>query len=164
MKIENITLDDIKEINKIRNYYISNTNYIFRRCEKSYDNDLDFFKECLANNYPCVVAKDGNEITGFAYLYPFRSLDGYDKTMELSIYTSPNKKQKGIGSALLKEIEALSKDKYHTLVSVITADNQNSIAFHKKTGFTEIGTMKECGYVNGTFLDATFMQKILYKA
>ncbi len=162
MKITTLTINDVKEINKIRNYYISNSNYIFRRSEKKLDEDIAFFSNCLKNGYPCIVAKNNEKIIGFAYLSPFRNIDGYDRTMELSIYTLPNETQKGLGSKLLDRIETLSSNKYHTIISVITSDNENSISFHKKHNFVEIGTMKECGYLNGTYLDATFMQKILY--
>ncbi len=161
MHIKKLELSDVKIVNEIRNYYIENTNYIFRRHKKTYDEDYEFFSECLNKNYPVHVVEENKEIIGFAYLYPFRSLDGYDKTFELSIYVKPNLKQKGIGSILLQQIESTSKDICHTIISVITSDNLNSIRFHEKNGFTTIGTMRECGSINGMFLDATFMQKLL---
>ncbi len=163
MMIRKLTLDDVKVVNNIRNYYISNTNYIFRRCEKDYQSDLDFFNEVLEKDYPVVVATENDNIIGFAYLYPFRSLDGYDRTMELSIYLDKDSKQNGIGSKILAEIEKLSIGKYHVIISVITSDNQGSIDFHLKKGFELVGTMKEVGFVNNKYLDATFMQKNLYK-
>lgn len=163
MQIRKLVLADVKEVNAIRNYYISNTNYIFRRCEKDYQSDIDFFEELLDKNYPVVVAVDDTTIVGFAYLYPFRSLDGYDRTMELSIYLEKDCKQNGIGSKLLEEIEKLSIDKYHAIISVITSDNTGSIDFHYKKGFELVGEMKEVGFVNNKYLNATFMQKNLYK-
>ncbi len=164
MQIRQLKLDDVLEVNKIRNFYISNTNYIFRRSEKGYQDDYAFFEEVLEKDYPCVTLEVENEVLGFAYLYPFRALDGYDKTMELSIYLKPNIEKKGYGKLILEEIEKLSKDKYHVIVSVITSDNFNSIDFHKKRGFEIMGELKEVGFVNGTYLDATFMQKILYNS
>ncbi len=162
MGVRTLKLEDVLEVNKIRNYYISNTNYIFRRSEKDYESDVSFFKEVLENNYPCVVYEENGEIIGFAYLSPFRALDGYDKTMELSIYLKPSNDKKGLGTIILEEIENLSKNKYHVIVSVITSDNLNSILFHEKRGFKIMGELKEVGFVNNKYLDATFMQKILY--
>lgn len=162
MNISKLNINDVLEVNKIRNYYITNSNYIFRRCEKSLNDDVLFFEEVLSKDYPCIVLKNANELLGFAYLYPFRALDGYDKTMELSIYLKPNCNGIGLGSLLLDNIEQLSKTKYHSLISVITSDNTSSIKFHENRGFKTVGVMKEAGYVNNQYLDATFMQKILY--
>lgn len=161
MEIKQINLSDVKEINEIRNYYILNTNYIFRKSAKSFDDDYAFFEEIINKEYPAVVALENGEILGFAYLYPFRSLDGYDKTMELSIYVKPNLSKKGIGSDLLNQIFKKSNDKYHVIISVITSSNENSIKFHKKHGFYTTGELKEVGFLNNEFLDVTFMQKII---
>ncbi len=163
MEIRKVELDDVLEINNIRNYYINNTDYIFRREQRKYDEEAKFFKEVLEKDYPCLVYEEDNQILGFAYLSPFRVLDGYDRTMELSIFLKPNIQRNGIGSSILKEIENLSKDKYHCLVSVITRTNERSISFHKKNGFEIVGQMKEVGFINKKYIDIVIMQKNVYK-
>lgn len=163
MEFRKLNLSDVLEINTIRNYYIKSTNYIFRRSKKSYGEDLEFFQNVIEKNYPCVVYIDDNSILqGFAYLYPFREIDGYDRTMELSIYLKNGIENKGVGSALLTEIEELCKNRFHCLVSVITSENKASIKFHKKNGFNKVGELKECGFMQNEYIDVTFMQKILY--
>jgi phosphinothricin acetyltransferase len=47
------------------------------------------------------------------------------------------------------------------MIGGIDAENEGSIAFHKKLGFTETGTIKEAGYKFDRWLDLTFMQLIL---
>ncbi len=161
MKIRKLTLEDIKPVNKIRNHYISTTKNICRSCKKSLEDDIDFFTEILNNDYPVVVCDIDGDIVGFAYLSPFRNTDGYDKTMELSIYLSPNYVSKGLGTMLLKEIEAMSKEKYHVIVSVITSSNEDSIKFHLKNDFNIFGEMKDACYLDGNYFDITFMQKLI---
>lgn len=165
MKFRKLDLNDVLEVNTIRNYYIKTTNYIFRTTTKDYGDDLEFFEDMIARDYPCVVCIDEFDILqGFAYVSPFRSIDGYDKTVELSIYLKSELAHKGIGSALLSEVEKLCEDKFHCLVSVITSENKNSIKFHKKNGFNKVGELKECGFMKNQYIDVTFMQKILYKS
>ncbi len=161
MIIRNIEMEDVLQINAIRNYYISTTNYIFRRSTKTYESDLEFFEMQKKDALPSITCVEGGEVLGFAYLSPLRGLDGYDRTMELSIYVKEGVHKKGIGNMLMQKIEDLSKDKYHTIVSLITSDNFGSIEFHKKNGYIITGELKESGYVNGKYLDVTFMQKIL---
>ncbi len=162
MNIKPIEKKYVEEINKIRNYYIANTNYIFSRGLRDINWEYEFFRLQSQNGFPSILCVDDNEtVLGFAYLSPFRALDGYDRTMELTIYVKNDIHKQGIGNALYAEIERLSIGKYHTIVSVITSDNKGSIEFHKKHGYIITGELKESGYVNGKYLDATFMQKFL---
>ena len=47
------------------------------------------------------------------------------------------------------------------MIGGIDAQNTGSIAFHKKFGFKEAGTIKEAGFKFGRWLDVTFMQLML---
>jgi phosphinothricin acetyltransferase len=47
------------------------------------------------------------------------------------------------------------------MVGGIDATNKDSIAFHKKFGFTENGVLKEVGFKFDQWLDLQFMQLIL---
>ncbi len=162
MNIKNIEKKHVEQINAIRNYYINNTNYIFSRTDIDIFYELEFFRLQSQNGFPSIVCVDDDEnVIGFAYLAPFRTLDGYDRTMELTIYVEKNSHKQGIGNALYDEIERLATGKFHTIVSAITSDNYGSIEFHKKKGYVVTGELKESGYVNGKYLDVTFMQKIL---
>ena len=53
------------------------------------------------------------------------------------------------------------KQNMHTIIACIDSKNTNSIVFHKKHGFLNIGQMKEIGYKFGEFLDMTLMQLML---
>lgn len=161
MEIRKTTLSDVKEINDIRNYYIENTLFIFRNNIKSYDEEYSFFKDIIKNDYPSVTLIDNGEVVGFSYVAPFRAIDGYNRTMELSIYLKDGYGRNGYGKKMLEEIENLSKDRYHVLVSVVSKVNDKSISFHEKNGFSIVGEFKEIGRLKNTYLDVTFMQKIL---
>jgi L-amino acid N-acyltransferase YncA len=51
--------------------------------------------------------------------------------------------------------------KLHTMIAVIDSENQSSVEFHKKFGFTTAGIIKESGYKFDRWLDSVFMQLIL---
>lgn len=160
-QIRNLTLDDVKQINDIRNYYIENTDFIFRNEKKSFEEDLKYFKEILDKDYPAIVLVDGDTILGFSNLSPFRSTDGYDKTAELSIYLKNDMDSRGYGTLLLREIEKLAINKYHLILSVISSTNTKSISFHEKNEYSIAGVLKESGFISNKYIDVTIMQKII---
>jgi L-amino acid N-acyltransferase YncA len=53
------------------------------------------------------------------------------------------------------------KQKLHTMIAVIDAENQDSIEFHEKFGFKTVGIIKESGFKFDRWLDSVFMQLIL---
>ena len=69
---------------------------------------------------------------------------------------------KGIGKVLLSELIQLAKTQnLHTMIGVIDSENTNSIDFHKKFGFENVGFIKESGFKFDRWLHSVFMQKIL---
>jgi len=47
------------------------------------------------------------------------------------------------------------------MIAVIALPNPESIRFHEKMGFAEVGIMKQIGYKFGHYLDVAFLQKSL---
>ncbi|HMI08096.1 MAG TPA: GNAT family N-acetyltransferase, partial [Flavobacterium sp.] len=69
---------------------------------------------------------------------------------------------KGIGKLLLAELIRLARAQgIRTMIGGIDADNADSIAFHKKFGFTECGTIKDAAFKFDRWLDLLFMQLVL---
>lgn len=67
-----------------------------------------------------------------------------------------------MGKLLLAElIELAKKQKLHTMIAVIDAENQSSVEFHKQFGFKTVGIIKESAYKFDKWLDTVFMQLIL---
>ena len=66
---------------------------------------------------------------------------------------------KGAGKLLLTEIIRLAKKQgYHIMIGAIDADNKDSIGFHKKFGFHEIGTCRQVGFKFDKWLDLLLME------
>ncbi len=47
------------------------------------------------------------------------------------------------------------------MIAVIDSENQNSVSFHKNSGFEMIGTIKQSGYKFDRWLNSILMQLFL---
>lgn len=120
------------------------------------------FKEKLQKGFPVIVAEMNNEVVGFGYYSEFRFREAYKFTVEHSIYANKNAIGKGVGKLLLTElIERAKKQNLHTMIGVIDSENTNSITFHEKFGFEEVGFIKESGFKFDRWLHSVILQKIL---
>jgi L-amino acid N-acyltransferase len=108
------------------------------------------------------VATVNQKLVGFGYYSEFRFREAYKFTVEHSVYAHNDFIGKGIGKALLAALISLAKNqKLHTMIGVIDAENQGSIAFHEQFGFKNVGIIKESGYKFDRWLHSVFMQLIL---
>ena len=74
----------------------------------------------------------------------------------------PNEHGKGIGKVILQNlIDLAKKQKLHTMIGVIDAENESSIAFHDQFGFKTVGIIKESGYKFDRWLHSVIMQLML---
>ncbi|MEL7085839.1 MAG: N-acetyltransferase family protein [Cyanobacteria bacterium J06597_1] len=87
---------------------------------------------------------------------------GYRVCCETSIYLTLSETGKGYGSQLQKELlKAVEEFSYHHVLVRIMAVNQESIRFHEKFGFEQVGTLREIGYFSDRWHDVTIMQLVL---
>ncbi|WP_309641743.1 N-acetyltransferase family protein [Flavobacterium sp.] len=156
------TLEDVPTILAIVNHAILHTtsNYLYEA--QSLATQIKWFEDKQAKNFPIIVAIDHEKVIGFGTYGTFREKIGYQYTVEHSVYVAEEYIGKGIGTLLLTELIRLAKSEgYHVMVGGIDAANLDSIAFHKKFGFTESGVLKEVGFKFDQWLDLQFMQLIL---
>ena len=162
ISIRKATLEDVPKILTIVNHAIEHTtaNYLYEKLPLA--TQIQWFEEKLTKNFPVIVADDNETVVGFGTYGTFREKIGYQYTVEHSVYVAADYIGKGIGSLLLSELIKLAKsEEYHVMVGGIDATNKDSIAFHKKFGFTENGVLKEVGFKFDQWLDLQFMQLIL---
>lgn len=115
------------------------------------------------HRHPVLVATDTQgRVLGFADYDRFRSLPGYDLTVEHSVYVTAGHEREGVGAALMARLIELARDLgMHAMVGVIDADNTASIAFHERLGFRNCGTLPQVGRKFGRWLDVSLLVKIL---
>ncbi|MEJ5998919.1 GNAT family N-acetyltransferase [Corynebacterium sp. H130] len=108
------------------------------------------------------VAELDGRVVGFAGYGPWRDSPAYRFTVEDSIYISPAAAGKGVGSALMSTlIDAAKQAHLRRMVASIEAENEASIALHRKFGFEFVGTMPGVGEKWERELDLSLWLKCL---
>lgn len=162
IELRSATPADLPGILAIVNYNILNSTAVYDYDTKTLPDMENWLIEKKVASWPVIVAIHGDKVIGYGSYGPFRFKQGYRFTVEHSVYTMQGYSGQGIGKRLLFSlIEKAKSSGYHTMIGGIDADNAGSIAFHKKLGFTEAGTIKEAGYKFDKWLDLTFMQLML---
>ena len=160
--IRKATEKDLAAILEIVNYNILNTTSIYDYEPRTLDQQKAIFDDKVKADFPLIVIEFDNQIAGFGTYGTFRFKEGYKFTVEHSVYVSINYQGKGFGKLLLAELIKLAKkQKLHTMIAVIDAENQNSVEFHKQFGFETVGLIKQSAYKFDKWLDTVFMQLIL---
>ena len=157
-----IAPEDIAACTELYNYYIENTCITLEE-EPVTPEKFGARAARITKNYPYIVARDGaGKPIGFAYLDVFNPRSAYRCTADLSIYVDRACRGSGVGQKLYAEIERLGRERgIENLISIITSDNEGSLRFHRKNGFTEIGVMPAVAFKFGKYLDVSFFQKHL---
>ena len=162
IKIRPYQSSDAVAIVAILNHYIATSTALYDYQLRSIEQQQAIFEEKIQKGFPVLVATLEDVVVGFGYYSEFRFREAYKFTVEHSVYVAPTEHGKGIGKVVLQHLIALAKEqKLHTMIAVIDAENQNSIAFHEQFGFTTVGIIKESGFKFERWLHSVIMQLLL---
>lgn len=162
IKIRPYKTEDTHAILAIINYNILHSTSLYDYTVRTYEQQKNILEEKINKNFPVIVAELYGNVVGFGMYSEFRFREAYKFTVEHSVYVSQDFHGIGIGKLLLLElIDLAKKQKLHTMIAVIDAENQSSVEFHEKFGFKTVGIVKESGYKFDRWLDSVFMQLIL---
>lgn len=162
IKIRPYHVNDTPVILEIINHAILTSTALYDYEPRTLSTQIAIFEDKLAKGFPIIVAVADEDVVGFGFYSEFRFREAYKFTVEHSVYASQNHIGKGIGKLLLQELIALAKaQQLHTMIGVIDAENESSIAFHKKFGFETVGIIKESGFKFDRWLHSVFVQKML---
>lgn len=159
--IRSLEQRDIPACVEIYNYYIENTTVTF---EETALREADFSARAqrIQKTYPYLVAEKDGMVVGYAYLDAYHERSAYRYTADLSIYLAYDGLGQGVGSALLEKIEGMGRAMgLHSIVAIITEENERSLAFHGRHGYREVGRLYKSGYKFDRWLDVAFCQKML---
>ncbi|MBE6424122.1 GNAT family N-acetyltransferase [Succinivibrio dextrinosolvens] len=162
--IRNATLDDVSSLNKIYNYEVLNTTVTFDTLPRDNSVGIKWFLAHNETNHPIFVYVDeNNDVVGYCSLSPYRFLDAYAQTVEISLYVHKDFRKQGIGRELCRYVleYAKNRDDIHNIIAVITTDNEKSINLFKSFGFEDGGTIPQTGRKFGKLLSITNLYKII---
>ncbi|WP_339920693.1 N-acetyltransferase family protein [uncultured Flavobacterium sp.] len=162
IKIRPYQTEDTQVILDIINYNILNSTALYDYNVRSYEQQKTILEDKINKGFPVIVAELDGVVAGFGMYSEFRFREAYKYTVEHSVYVHNDFHGKGIGKILLQELIDLAKKQgLHTMIGVIDAENQSSITFHEKFGFTTAGIIKDSGFKFDRWLHSVFMQLIL---
>jgi L-amino acid N-acyltransferase YncA len=117
--------------------------------------------DVLAKGLPYLVAEEDGRILGYAYCQWFKPRPAYRFSAEDSIYLHPQAQGKGLGKALLAELERQAEAAgIRKLIAVIgDSANKGSVGVHRTLGFKSVGVIQSCGWKFGKWLDIVLMEK-----
>ena len=152
---------DIPEILDIYAPYVLNTAYSFEYTVPTPEEFTERFRSYTAQ-FPWLVWEEEGAVLGYAYASRPWGRAAYSWNAEISIYLAPRIHGKGIGRKLCTVLEELLRlQGYRIIYSVITSDNQGSIDFHKKIGYTFVAEFPGCGHKFGRQLGTVWLEKRL---
>ena len=112
--------------------------------------------------HPVIVAESTGGIIGWASLNQFSARPAYRFVADLSVYIERRWRGKGVGTLLLREIEARAHILgYHKIVLSAFPFNQAGMQLYERFGFRTVGIYREQGFIDGRWVDTIIMEKLL---
>lgn len=160
-EIRTVRLSDATAIAEIYKYYVEQTTVSFEVDAPTADEMAERIRTISAHHPYFVYEQDGR-ILGYCYVHPWKDREAYCHTMETTIYLVPEAKGQGIGTRLMQTLlDACRKCDYRALIACITAENEASVAFHKRFGFEQASYFKQVGQKFGRWLDVVDYELVL---
>lgn len=150
---------DADALSAIYEHYVRRTVITFDEEPLSAAQWADKMAHLQSDGWPVLVAEVDHQVLGYAYVAQFRPKSAYRFTVEDSIYLAPSATGRGVGRALLAELlERARAAGARSVVAVIAAPGDASVALHARAGFVAAGRLREAGFKFGEWVDTIQMQ------
>lgn len=166
VKIRFATEDDAQELLKIYEPYVRNTAVTFEYDVPSVEEFAGRIRNVLTK-FPYIVAEEGGQIVGYAYVGVFKARPAYDWAVESSIYVKSDMRRNGVGRLLYEHLEAILKEQgilnFYACIACPEVEDEyltrNSMKFHERLGFRKVGEFYKCGYKFNRWYNMVWMEK-----
>ncbi|MFA6584461.1 MAG: GNAT family N-acetyltransferase [Elusimicrobiaceae bacterium] len=163
-KIRKATGKDNRGVRAIVNYFIRHSlSYYAGKRIPSCKGCIKYIKTTFGNSI-YVVENEGKEIVGYGRLERPHGNErsALDRVAELCYFILPIHTGKGVGTRLLKVLKKDAKNLgIKTLLAHICSLNTQSLSFHKKNGFAEVGRISFPTRKNGKVFDVVWMRRFI---
>ena len=114
------------------------------------------------DDYPAVVAVEGDEVIAFGSLAPYRPKPSYRWTVEDSVYVKDGYRGKGVGADILAELMGRARERGHrSVIARVTSENTPSLCLHRRHGFQRAGYERQVAFKLDRWLDVVTLQLLL---
>jgi phosphinothricin acetyltransferase len=106
------------------------------------------------------VARDGHDVTGYAFSAEYRDRAAYASSVLTSIYVAPSATRSGIGTALYRTLfDAIDGKQIHRSYAGIAMPNAASVRLHEHFGFERAGYFSEQGWKFGRYWEVAWYER-----
>ena len=151
-----------------RTAVVSIFNYFVQRSFAAYPEEPvgdEFFDRVrdMSKGYPAVTARtDDDKVAGFGFLRAFHPASTFSRTAEIAYFVLPEHTGQGVGSRMLScFVEAARQIGVDNLLASVSSLNEQSLEFHRKSGFECCGRFPGVGRKAGRDFDVIWFQKRL---
>lgn len=149
--------DDFDGLLEVFNTFVKDSFAAY--CKVGYD--VEVFRKHVENAKIISVLTEFERIIGFGYLSEFKPFANFSQTGVLTYFILTEYTGKGLGTRIINELISFGKKEGITnYLAQISSKNKQSINFHKKHGFVEVGKFNEVGIKFNQKFDIIWMQKI----
>ena len=151
----------MRAVTEIYHHQVLHSPATFELVPPAFDEMLARYRAIQKDGFVYLVAQQGGEIAGYAYVSTYRARPAYRFTVENSVYIRPGFERRGLGRLLLQALlQECEKKPFRQVIAVIgDSENVASIELHRALGFELIGTFHAVGFKFGRWLDSVLMQK-----
>ena len=150
---------DAGAISAIYNHYVRTSTCTFQEEPEGVADRLAWLERHQGAHVALVAEEPGGGIAGWASLSPFHARSAYRFTVEDSIYLRDDCRGRGLGKLLLGRLmDAGRAGGFRNVIAIICAEQEASIALHRRAGFREVGRMPQVGRKFGRWLDVVHLQ------
>jgi L-amino acid N-acyltransferase len=172
MTIREATGVDLAAIDDIYNHYVRTSTATFQ-VEPTTPEERRAWFAAHGPDHPVLVFEDetardgaprvaGGAIAGWGSLSRYYPREAYGHTVELSIYVRHDQRGRGIGRALVSELLGQARGaRHHVVLAQVAADQEASLALHRKFGFREVGCLREVGFKFDRWLDVVLFHLVI---
>ena len=107
-----------------------------------------------------LVLETGNKVIGFGFVASYRPFKSFNHVGVLTYFILQEYTGKGLGTKLFNQLISNGKNLGTTnYLAHISSKNEQSLNFHKKHGFQEVGRFKDMSLKLGESVDMVWVQK-----
>lgn len=156
---------DLEAVAGIFAHYVTHTVITFEQTPPPAAAWRERLDELTALGLPFLVAVVDGDVAGYAYAGPWRPKPAYRRTVEDTIYLSPDLTGQGLGSALLDAtLTRCAEAGIRQMIAVIADTGSDaSTSLHQRFGFTH-ARLTGVGHKHGRSIDTVLMQRSLATA
>jgi len=159
--IREVIASDASAICAIYNPYVEGTTVSFEEQPVSAGVMSNRIVEIIRTHFWLVLEIEG-KLVGYACASPWKARPAYRHSVESTIYLDSTHCQRGLGTALYRElIERLRKIGVHRAMGGIALPNDASVALHERLGFKKVAHFPEVGWKLNRWIDVGYWQLAL---